>query len=63
MTDIEKLIDELYRVRSNLRIMCAGIDADYYNNSTKAIDNAIQTIRELQAQIPKWHLSKSRGGY
>jgi len=56
MADIEKVLDGLYGLRSDLKIMCAGIHRDYYNNGMIHLNEAIQTIRELQNQIPKWHL-------
>ena len=50
MADVNTVLDGLYRLMSNLRVMCAGISKDYYNNSVKSVDEAIQTIRELQSK-------------
>lgn len=51
MNDIDKVMDGLYRLRSDLKVMCAGITEEYYENSMKSVDNAIQTIRELQKKL------------
>lgn len=45
--DVEKVIDDLLSIKK--------LGADGSPAHIK-IDNAIQTIRELQDQIPKWHL-------
>lgn len=50
MAEIEKVLDGLYRLRSNLKFMCAGIHRDYYNNYMIYVNNAIQTIQEFQSK-------------
>ena len=59
MAESEKVLDGLYRLRSNLKFMCAGIHRDYYNNSMIYVNNAIQTIQEFQSkseEVCEWTL-------
>lgn len=61
--DVDRVIDGLYRLRSDLKFMCAGIHRDYYNNSMIYVNNAIQTIRELQEDCNRYHEWGMHEGY
>lgn len=57
--DVERVIDGLYRLRSDLKFMCAGIHRDYYNNSIIYVSEAINTIREFQSkseEVCEWRM-------
>lgn len=65
----DKVIEDLKQLKHCITKPC-DITCSYYNaedmicpcsydvSSDVTIDNVIQTIRELQNQIPKWHLCK-----
>lgn len=64
MAEIEKVIEQLEQLKffnqragrelwNSKPTNIQNVDID---NAEKKLDEAIQTIRELQEQIPKWHL-------
>lgn len=56
MIDIDELLTELDRLKVALKMQDSYKGKLNLMSCLSTIDDAIQTIREVQEQIPKWHL-------